>query len=879
MSQSQSFMVGGDSQRLNQLDPMFSYQNLLEFQCVKGPSLEELISALPHDEYEIEKPRGNDYSPSVISQLIWSFLNSRPGQIRHSGSRPDYGPNEENYLQKLLASVKRGAPIDLFLMNFSPKFANPLVAGNDISPDISYLLALQHLVGIGTSVRKIYPPGIRFVIAYEGGIYQELGKFSDEEVKQTCQNVKHFSRLVEEKAKARGIVDIVDGKELMDELGSGFIDVLRKEESRLHELYQNKKDPGFTSQFDEWRNKFALNIINLDRLIKEHEIKHPALEIGEWLHVLNDSAPRDPFLRRVRELAYESTYQLAIDYFAFHNVKYSAGKDKLGIMQNYPDAINITARADKKRLAIQLVPGTPMFPHHGITVWTGKKWEITRLIDLARYPDQFVGVALSGKENAGRTPFYYLLKDADCPGFAKPLVPFEEVFPRVLSKKGHSLMEDLSHKGTMDSRLFLAKDSNGKKVMIKYSSTDGFQGNGRPVLKREAERLKNIVDLLGGSQKAFPAVSEYHDDAESTYYAMDFFPNSETVTDHLARLPDGKTYAEKAKKIVNKLFTVLSEVYSKGSQETPKNYFSAWHLDRLRQGMELLASNQTDVFSSYLKNKEFKIGNAKYNDLTDFFKEVFSHETVKINGAEFLNFPALLKVIQKHEGEINRKLNPPRIPIITHGDPHLSNVLINNLEELLLVDPYGRRPINAVESELGRLNLSFFADFLRKKNYEINVSSNENDELKMNLYSTGANDDLLLGMSKVRDEMADLVKAHDGIYNWVQDTEDWKSHILLTEAIHIPVVAANKFASDPSGKLTLGCYIVGTVLMNNALAKMGIADPKYGAIESPIELFMPSGRYSFQKDEFLKKLAGSKSETEGIVDYAAKSLEKVKKHG
>jgi hypothetical protein len=149
----------------------------------------------------------------------------------------------------------------------------------------------------------------------------------------------------------------------------------------------------------------------------------------------------------------------------------------------------------------------------------------------------------------------------------------------------------------------------------------------------------------------------------------------------------------------------------------------------------------------------------------------------------------------------------------------------------------------------------------------------------MNLYSTGANDDLLLGMSKVRDEMADLVKAHDGIYNWVQDTEDWKSHILLTEAIHIPVVAANKFASDPSGKLTLGCYIVGTVLMNNALAKMGIADPKYGAIESPIELFMPSGRYSFQKDEFLKKLAGSKSETEGIVDYAAKSLEKVKKHG
>jgi len=293
------------------------------------------------------------------------------------------------------------------------------------------------------------------------------------------------------------------------------------------------------------------------------------------LRVLGDSIPQDPFLRQVRDLADKATYAMAIDYFAFHNLKYCTGRENLGIMQNYPHVLSVTVRADKKRLAIQLIPGTSMYPHQGITVWDGKKWKITKLIDLARYPDQFMGVVLSDKESIGRSPFYYLLKDVDCPGFAKPLMPIEEVFPLILTKKGYSMLKDLSSKGTMDSRLFLAEDSDNKKVVIKYSSVEGFQGNSRPVLRQEAKRLENIVKLMGSSQKVFPKIFEFYDNNDITYYIMDFFPDAETVTDHLAGFQNRETYVDETKKITNKLLNILSdEVYSKGSQETPEKYIS-----------------------------------------------------------------------------------------------------------------------------------------------------------------------------------------------------------------------------------------------------------------------------------------------------------------
>ncbi len=869
MPQNKSFMIGKNSQRLNQLDPKFPYQNLSEFQLVKGPSLEEIVSNLPHDEYEIEKPKDNNYAPSNITRIIWDFLNSRPGKIRHSGSRPDYGVNEKMYIQKIIYYVKRGMPIELFLMNFSPKFANPLVSGTDIFPDLSNLLALQHLVDIGLPVREVYEPGIRFVVVYEGGIYQELGKFNDEEVQQTYQQVKYFSKLIEEKAGMPKILDIVDGKELVHSLGiDDFIAALREEENSLCNLYESKENPSFTHQFDEWCNKFALNVVDLDKLIKKYGLDHAPLTVNEWLQVLGDSIPQDLFLRQVRDLATNATYTMAIDYFAFHNLKYCAGRENLGIMQNYPHALPVTVRADKKRLVIQLIPGVSMYPHHGITVWNGKKWKITKLIDLARYPDQFMGVVLSNKEGIGRNPFYYLLKDIDCPGFAKPLIPVKEVFPLILTKKGYSMLEDLSSKGTMDSRLFLAEDSDNKKVVIKYSSAEGFQGNGRPVLRQEAKRLENIVKLMGSSQKVFSKISEFYDNNDVIYYVMDFFPETETVTDHLAGFKDRETYVDETKKITNKLLNILSdEVYSKGSQETPEKYISKWHLDRLRQGMQLLIKNQYD--------EEFKISNSKYRNLSEFFKKVFGYDKVNINGIEFLNFPFLLNIIQKNEEKMNKKLNPEKIPVLTHGDIHFSNVLRNKHGELLLVDPYGRRPLNAVETELGRISLSFFADFLRKRNYNIDVHFD--DKLKMNLYYNGDNEDLMLGMSKARNSMLQTFREHKGIYELVKDTEDWQSHVLLMEAIHIPVVAANKFAIDPSGKLSFGCYMAGTVLMNNVLARMGFIEPEYGGISSPMELFLPSGRYNFQRDRFMKNLAGDKSE--GVLDYIVNSLEKVEKHG
>ena len=60
MAQDKSFMIGGKSEKLNQLNPNIPYQNLSDFQLIKGPTLEEIVSNLPCNEYEIEKPKNND---------------------------------------------------------------------------------------------------------------------------------------------------------------------------------------------------------------------------------------------------------------------------------------------------------------------------------------------------------------------------------------------------------------------------------------------------------------------------------------------------------------------------------------------------------------------------------------------------------------------------------------------------------------------------------------------------------------------------------------------------------------------------------------------------------------------------------------------------
>ena len=120
MPKNKALMIGENGQRLNHLDPNFSYQTLTGFELVIGQTLEEIVVNLSRDEYEIEKPKDNNYSPINITEIIWNFLNSRSGKIRHSGSRPDYGSNEKGYMQKILYYVKRGMPVELFFMNFSP---------------------------------------------------------------------------------------------------------------------------------------------------------------------------------------------------------------------------------------------------------------------------------------------------------------------------------------------------------------------------------------------------------------------------------------------------------------------------------------------------------------------------------------------------------------------------------------------------------------------------------------------------------------------------------------------------------------------------------------------------------------------------------------
>ena len=863
MPQNTNFMIGRNSPKLTALDFTFAYQNLTDFQLFTGPSLEEIVAGLEHEKYEIEKPKNNDYSPSSISKIIWDYLNSRPGKIRHSGSKSNYGLDEAKYMMQINESVKRGQPVQLFFMNFSPKFSTPLISGYDVLPDLSNLIALQHLVDIATPIYRVYEPGIQFVIAYEGGIYQDLGKFSDEEVNQTYSQIKQFVRLIEERTGQSGILKIVDGKKLMEGLGPDFIQHLREEERRLSGLYENKTDFDFINKFDEWRSNFALSIVDLNKLMRKRG-EQRTLSLNEWVQVLTNSHLQHPFLQDVRKLLDETTYSLAIDYFAFHNIKYSSGKMGLGIKQEYPNAISITVRSDKKRLALQLIPGTSMYSHHGITVWTGERWEITRLIDLARYPNQFIGVVSPSQENLGRIPFYYLPKDNICPDFVKPIVTFEkEIFPDILSKKGYSLLTPLNS-GGMDSKLFLAQDRVGKKVVIKYSTVEGFQGNGRPVLKQEAMRLERIVEELGKSQRLFPQICEYYDDENITYYVMEFIPDTRTVMNHLSEFCDREAYVRETRRIVNNLLTNLTEtVYSRGSQETPEKYVSVWHLDRLRQGIDLLVNNQDEQLS---------------HTLSDFFKKLFDYETITINGFEFLNFPKMLALIKENEDYINEQLNPKKIPRITHGDLHLGNVLINPNRELFLVDPHGRSPINAVESELGRIVLSFFAHFLMGGNYDVNTRF-EDKRLITQLYYTGECSNLVLGMSDARDSMLEMLGNHEGIYEWVKNTGDWQSHVLLMEAIHIPVVAASKFKSDKSGRLTQACYLTGTILMNNVLSRMGIIDTRYGSIESPMEFFVPEGKYKFQQEQFIDSVPENKEGRRLTLDFILKSCEYVMKNG
>jgi hypothetical protein len=136
---------------------------LSERVILRGFDVESIIAGLPSVAYRVDT--GGSGSPEAVARGVWNFLNSRPGRVRHSGSRPLYGPADTAaYLERIRRFIAEGSPIEAYFLCLSPKYTNPLVSGKDLSQDMGLLLAFRQLCDLSRSVRAAYPPGMRFFI-------------------------------------------------------------------------------------------------------------------------------------------------------------------------------------------------------------------------------------------------------------------------------------------------------------------------------------------------------------------------------------------------------------------------------------------------------------------------------------------------------------------------------------------------------------------------------------------------------------------------------------------------------------------------------------------------------------------------------------------
>ena len=341
----------------------------------------------------------NCTSPEAAAEMtaeqIWNFL-----MLKHyRRGRAEYAEvNRGAFLTQIKEVVLKGDPIELLLSFFPMKTLNPLTTwGKDGSEiDFGEVAALLRLHEIAFGISEFHEPGAKFVVAADGGKYNDCFGYTDDDAAGYFSNIQAaITQLGIQKT-----VDVFPEASLfpknIDEHTERHACTIRDRIN--HEL-------GIRKHVETIAQSAAF-AIPIPPDLTTHIIAL-AFSSKNDEYVLDLSAEALDLRQRIKRLAFEA----AIKYIA----RYDATREVAPIEKHCPNALRATVHAKPGQIGIHpLNQRNVLFPHRGQGFTKNPsnlgKARVRFRADLERCRGNVFGVVLDPQNISffkWRTPFFY----------------------------------------------------------------------------------------------------------------------------------------------------------------------------------------------------------------------------------------------------------------------------------------------------------------------------------------------------------------------------------------------------------------------------------------------------------------------------------------
>lgn len=322
--------------------------------------------------------------PSVLIQEKSSFgstadrvLNLISDPVIRRGDGVLISSAENEYLNKMKYFIDKNEPINIVFQGFAFKCHNPVETLRK-TPDLGELATIKRIADINETVKKVYPPGLRFTALTEGRSYKDLFGASEKEVNLYLERCRYFAKLL----GVESILKFIDFMDLIPDEKT-FFDESRSAETGISQTEIQQFTP----------------VMMRSMPIIEHVAFEDLLAIFGYG---NDGALTE-FQREFGEYIKLGATDLAIKYLAMQKVK----KKHNIIDSHFPNDLYFSTTAKPNRYSFHPIHRkTRLYAHHGVPVLGSDKTEIVYLGEILKNKDIYTAVYL--KDDIEDAPFYFL---------------------------------------------------------------------------------------------------------------------------------------------------------------------------------------------------------------------------------------------------------------------------------------------------------------------------------------------------------------------------------------------------------------------------------------------------------------------------------------
>ncbi len=450
-----------------------------------------------------------------------------------------------------------------------------------------------------------------------------------------------------------------------------------------------------------------------------------------------------------------------------------------------------------------------------------------------------------------------------------PVEEQQEALPAIVAQRGYKLIQNYGRGGS-SCRTYLAENSSGRRVVIKYADWEGISGNGTPWLVRQVEKLKTIESSFPPEASAlYPRVLDFYHEGSVAFYAMEYFERAMDITKYYFYDPfvnEAQMYRS-----VDGFVTLMATSHYRHGLERYPDELKANVLARMRYRTGLLPKHKGDIYDHLVRGHPFSVGSLRYADASYFFESLMKAKYVAINGRVYPNLPVLLEILEKNADVLQKALGPSHYTPFSHGDLPLRNVLKLPDGTVRIIDVRGQNihetspSKTSVEYDLAKIAHGFVLELVRNGFYQLNAAQKgSNFEFNYNFFNYPGNERYQF----MRKHIYALLAGNTALQSVLASPDSrWLAHVKLGEVANYASDAIHRFSQDPTGEHPLLYYLMATEGLYEFLKPLGLLpDDLVKKAEQPAAAMSPP--LAFGAEAIDADLAEILTSMPGLVRFA-----------